>query len=233
MMQDRSRFAFGAICCILLGITYLLVGVFHTLSPIDHRISSGPAVFLPAIASGFSYSMLVTWSFTLGAIFALGAVPALGERFRRLSEGWILWARNLALLAFAVTATNEFTILAVWPERAAAYVAGDSATRATIALLPLLPLDPHGWLLYGGVGIFVFIVSLFALRAGAVPRILGAIGLGAGILLCLAVAGFVLDNETLISIAAGLGGVLLLPIWFIWMGLLMHRETASVKTSAT
>jgi hypothetical protein len=231
-MQDKSQFSFGAICCILLGITYLLVGIVHTLSPIEDRVSSGPAVFLPAIAAGFNYSTLVNWSFALGAILALAAIPTLAERFRSLNEGWVLWARNLALLGFAVTATNQFTTFAVWPKLAAAYVAGDAATRAAIELFPLLPLDQQGWLLYGGVGVFVFIVSLLALRTKAMPRPLGFIGLGAGIFLWLAVAGFVLNNEVLVSIAAGLGAVLLIPIWFVWMGLLLRRETATVREAA-
>lgn len=222
-MESRIGSRVGGACAILVGVSYLLVGVFHTLSPMEHRISSGPDVFLSTIASGFSFSSLVTWSFAVGAVCAFAAIPAIARRFRELDSEWIDWMRNMALLGFAVTAVNQFTVIATWPDIAASYVEGDAATRAVLAAQPLLPLDPQGWLLYGATGAFVFVVSLLALRAHALPKALGYSGLGAGIMFWLALAGFVVESETLVSIGAALGGVVLLPIWYMWIGLRLRR----------
>ncbi|HSM57655.1 MAG TPA: hypothetical protein VK879_15995 [Candidatus Sulfomarinibacteraceae bacterium] len=222
-MEGRSVSKLGGTCAILVGISYVFVGIFHTLSPMEHRISSGPELFLPAIASGFSFSTLVGWSFALGALCALAAIPAIADQFRELDHEWIDWMRNLALLGYAITAVNEFTIFVSWPSIATAYVEGEAAIRAALAAQPLLPLDPQGWLLYGAVGAFVFVVSFLALRSEALPKPLSYIGLAAGMMFWLALLGFILDSETLISIGAGLGAVILVPIWYIWVGLRLRR----------
>jgi hypothetical protein len=223
-MQDESMRKIGAICSIVLGISYLMVGIFHTLSPVEHRISSGPDVFLPAIASGFSFSTLVTWSFALACVVALAAIPAIAERFGIYNRGLVSWTRNLALLGYGSLAVNEFTLLARWPALASAYVEGDAAARAAISAQPLLLLDPHGWLSFGGVGTFIFVISFLALKHRAMPRLLGIAGLLGGVLFWFSLVGFILENELVLSFAAGFGGAVVIPIFYIWTGLILRRE---------
>jgi hypothetical protein len=225
--MDNSVAKLGAVCSILLGVSYVLVGIFHTLSPVEHRISSGPEVFLPAIASGFSFSYLVTLAFAFGAVVAFAAIPAIADRLLALNPGLVLWTRNLSLIGYAVLAINEFTILARWPTIANAYVQGDATVRAAIAAEPLVILDHQGWLMYGAVGLFIFIISALALRQKAMPAALAYIGLAAGALFWFVVVGFILENELLISIAAGLGGVVLVPAFYIWMGILIRRDAGA------
>jgi hypothetical protein len=234
-MQDDSMRKVGGICSIILGISYLMVGIFHTLSPIEHRISSGPDVFLPAIASGFSFSTLVTWSFAIGAVVALAAIPAIADHFMIYNRGLVSWTRNLALLGYGSLAVNEFTLLARWPALASAYVEGDAATRAAISAQPLLLLDPHGWLSFGAVGAFILLVSFLALKHSATPRLLGMTGLLGGVLFWFSLAGFILENELILTIAAGFGGTVVIPIFYIWSGLLLRREKerALEKTQRT
>jgi hypothetical protein len=228
-MIEKSVSKLGSICSILLGTSYVMVGVFHTLSPVEHRISSGPEVFLPAIASGFSFSFLVTLSFAFGSVVAFAAIPAIAERFLSLNPGLVLWTRNLSLLGYAALAINEFTILARWPSLANAYVQGDASIRAVISAEPLVLLDHQGWLMYGAVGLFIFVISALALRHKAMPMVLAYIGLAAGVLFWFVIAGFILESETLISLAAGLGGVVLVPAFYIWIGLLMGREAGAAS----
>jgi hypothetical protein len=225
--MDKSVSNWGSICSILLGISYVLVGIFHSLSPVEHRISSGPEVFLPAIASGFSFSYLVTLSFALGAVVAFAAIPAIADRFLALNPGLVLWTRNLSLVGYAVLAINEFTILARWPTIANAYVQGDASVRAAITAEPLVLLDHQGWLMYGAVGLFIFVTSALALRHRAIPLGLAYIGLAAGFLFWMVIAGFILENELLISIAAGFGGVVLVPAFYIWIGILLRRDAGA------
>jgi hypothetical protein len=201
-----------------------MVGIFHTLSPIEHRISSGPEIFLPVIASGFSFSYLVTLSFAFGAVVAIDAIPAIADRFLALNPGLIMWTRNLSLIGYATLAINEFTILARWPSLANAYMEGDASVRAVIAAEPLVLLDHQGWLMYGAVGLFIFVISALGLRQKAMPVFLAYVGLVAGILFWLVVAGFILANEIFIALAAGLGGVVLVPTFYIWIGMLMRKD---------
>jgi hypothetical protein len=226
-MQDVSMNKVGGVCAIVLGISYVMVGIFHTLSPVEHRISSGPDVFLPAIASGFSFSTLVTWSFALGAVAALAAIPAIAERFMIYNRGLVSWTRNLALLGYGTLAINEITLLARWPALAGVYVESEAATRAAISAQPLLLLDPHGWLSFGAVGAFIIVVSTLALKHSAAPRLLGITGLLGGVLFWFTLVGFILENELILSIAAGFGGTVVIPVFFIWSGLLLRRTRDS------
>jgi hypothetical protein len=222
-MENKTISKLGGTCSILLGVSYVLAGLFHTLSPADARLSAGPAAFLTSKAAGFNLSDLVGWSFGLGAVVAIAAIPAIVERFRSLNEDWVQWTGRLALLGYMATILNEFTNIVRWPAIADAYVNSDAAVRAAIVAQPLLFLDPQGWLLYGADGLFVFVVSLLALRANAMPKPLGYVGLIGGALFWLAVIGFVLTNEIIITIAAVLGATILAPIWFIWVGLILRR----------
>jgi hypothetical protein len=222
-MQDVSMSKIGSICSIILGISYVLVGIFHILSPVEHRISSGSEVFLPAIASGFSFSTLVTWSFALGSVVALAAIPAIAERFSIYNRGLVSWTRNLALLGYGALAVNEFTLLARWPALASAYVEGEAATRSAISAQPLLLLDPHGWLSFGAVGTFIFVVSVLALKHSSTPKLYALSGLLGGVLFWFSLVGFILENEIILTIAAGLGGTVVIPIFYIWSGLILGR----------
>lgn len=52
---------------------------------------------------------------------------------------------------------------------------------------------------------------------------MAVLGLIIGIGNALIIAGYILDSSILILIAAGLGAVILAPIWFIWMGVRLRR----------
>ena len=69
----------------------------------------------------------------------------------------------------------------------------------------------------------LLVVSLLAARAGVWPRMLSYIGIAVAVLYWLVVVANVFGIWFLISIVAGLGGVILAPIWYIWVGLLLRR----------
>lgn len=123
-------------------------------------------------------------------------------------------------------ATGSFRALALEPGRAAAYLAGDAATQ-TLLEATSLSLDPQGWLAYGGAGLWFLVINLLALRAGAWPKVLSYLGIAGAILYWLALAGTVLENTTLVQLVAGLGGVIVGPIFLIWMGFRLRRAEGS------
>ena len=53
---------------------------------------------------------------------------------------------------------------------------------------------------------------------------LAYIGMLGGILHILVPIGTVFNEQILVSVAAGLGGVVLGPIWYIWLGLTMQKK---------
>ena len=70
------------------------------------------------------------------------------------------------------------------------------------------------------------------LRTSALPRVLGYVGIAVGIAYWSVLAGNVLNVELLTTIGAGLGGVILAPIWFIGIGISLRRGTAPAVAPA-
>jgi hypothetical protein len=70
------------------------------------------------------------------------------------------------------------------------------------------------------------VVSLLELRSGTWPKLLAYVGVATAIAYFLIVVGLALNLATLLEIAAGVGGVILAPIWFIWMGLKLRRASS-------
>ena len=224
--MNRSLSKVGGICSILVGVSYILIGVTYFLLPADQRGAGAPDFvrFFQSFDQNPTVIMLQYWIFALGAILALSAVPAISEAVRNVSEGWTRWTQNLAYLGFAVGAISFFRAITLLPGTADAFIAGDFSTRAAIEGIGFPFLDPNGWLVFGGVGLWVLAVSIMALRGGGLPKIPSYVGIAVALLYGLTVAGNVLEIEMLISIAAGVGGIIAAPIWYIWIGVALQRS---------
>jgi hypothetical protein len=223
-MKDNSIAKLGSACAILVGISYIVVGGNYLLMPAEQRAVGDLAQFLESFAQNPMPSTIQYWAFALGAVLALAVVLAISESVRSVNEGWERWTSNLAFLGFAVLAINNFRFIGLQPERATAYMAGDAATKAAIEVSGPFSLDPQAWLGFGAVGLWVLVVSLLALRGDIWPKPLVYVGIATTIAYWLVVAGYVLSIEPLVAIAAGLGGVILAPIWYIWIGLRLRRK---------
>jgi len=232
-MKDNSLAKLGGTCSILLGVSYIVIGInYLLLLPAAQRAGSTLDKSLPSFAQNPTPLTLQYWAFALGAVFALAAVLAISETVRSTNEGWVRWTSNLAYLGFAVIAINNFLFLDRQPARAAAYVAGDAATKAAMVASGPVGLDPQGWLGFGAVGLWTLVVSLLALRGGMWPKPLAYVGIAVALVYWLIVAGQVLDIGLLVAIAAGLGGVILGPIWYIWIGVHLRRAAQMAPSSA-
>ncbi len=225
-MKDHTLAKLGGTCSILAGIAYIVIGVNFMFLPLDQRPGSSTLKFLPSVAQDRTALMIEYWAFALGAVFALAAVLAISERVRAANAGWVQWTRTLALIGFAITAVTYFRLIAQVPHRAMMFVAGDVHLQQALAVTELeLYLDPQGWMGYGAIGLWVLVVSVLALRANLMPKPLGYVGIGAGLLYWLVVAGYVSGIGTLTLIAAAFGGIILGPIWYIWNGILLRRTS--------
>ncbi len=235
MKEHQPLSRLGGFCSILVGISYLVIGVNYLLLPANLKAGIAPDLFLPAFAQN-PFPLTLQYSlFAVGALLAMAAVMAISEVevVRHANEGWVRWTSNLAFLGFAVIAIGNFRALALQAERAATYVAGDAATKAAIAATQdLVSLDPQGWLGFGAVGLWVLVISLLAIRGNIFPKPLDYVGTTVAVAYGLVVAGFVLNLQLLIAIAAGVGGVILGPIWYIWLGLILWRSAEPITRMA-
>ncbi len=228
-MNNKSIAKLGGICAVIMGILYVLVGFTYLLSPEAQK--GGPEIedFAKALLSinqNPALLILLHVEFALIGIFAFAAVPAISGLVQTVNEGWAHWTKNLAYLGFAVLAISHFRAIALTPWRAAAFAAGDASTRAAIAGIGSVLIDPQGWLSFGAVGLWLLVVNILALRGGMLPKVLSSIGILAAIMLGLVVAGEILGIVILNMIAAGLGGIILGPIWYIWIGVRLSKTTS-------
>ena len=109
---------------------------------------------------------------------------------------------------------------------AAAYASADATTKTAIAATAQTQVDPEGWLGFGVVGAWAITAGVLILRTSALPHVLGYVGIAVGIAYWSVLAGNVLNVELLTLVGAGLGGVILAPIWFIGIGISLRRGTA-------
>ncbi len=223
-MKSDSLNKFGGLCSILVGALYVLLGATYVLLPPEQQAGGAPDAFYRSFAQSSTLNMINYWAFALAAVFALGALPAITESIRSVNEGWARWTSNLAYLGFAVTAIDFFRNIALQPDRAAAYVSGDASVQAVLAAPTFLAgLDSQGWLGFGGVGLWVLMTSLLAMRSKLWPSTLAYVGIAAAVLYFLVVVSLVFNLATLLQIVAALGGVVAAPIWYIWVGMRLRK----------
>lgn len=218
-----------AILAFGVALTLVAISASHVASPEEHRLSAGPGVMWPATVETALWSRLLSLEWLVAGLLALGVVPAATDGVRRFAPDTARWAAALGSLGFAVHAVSSATELAELDPFAAAFVGGNLSVQAMIAATPVLPLDPYGLLTFGGVGTWLLLISAIGLRFGASPRALHALGLVTGGLFWLVVPGIVTGTEALVTIAAGLGGTVLAPAWFVWVGVRALRGDESPR----
>jgi hypothetical protein len=225
-MQDKTMSRLGGTLAIVVGISYVVVGIAYLLTPAEQKATADIAGFLTSFAQSPTASTVDFAALAISAVLALGVVPAVSDVVRAQNPGWVRWTSTVASVGFAVAAIQYARYVAVYPGRAAAYVAADPATQAALAANQgMMELDPHGWLVFGGVGLWSLVINLLALRAHLWPKVLVYVGLAGVAAYWLEVAGNALEVEALVAIAAA-GAVVLGPIWYVWVGLILRRGSS-------
>jgi hypothetical protein len=227
-MADKSVARLGGVASIAVGGLYLLIAITFLVVPAEQQGGSGTGDlirFFPSFHVNPTPMMVLFAEFTLCAVLAMAAVPAIARLVRDVNEGLSRWTSNLALLGFAIVAVYYVQMIAESPSRAAAFVAGDSSTRAALAIPS--GVDPQFLLRYGATGLWIFVVSVLALKGNKLPKILAAIGILAAAMYWLLAATDVLGMAaTLRTVVAIVGGVVAGPIWYIWVGSALLKSAA-------
>ena len=225
-MKDNSLNKLGGTCSILAGVAILVAAVVYLLLPPELQESCRcPEKFLASVAQNPVLRIAEYLPIAMYSLLAIAAVLTISESVRSANEGWVRWTNTLAIIGLALNATVAFNHVALDPDRGAAYMQGDAATKAALTVPGALEsLDPQAWLRYGAFGIWVLVVSLLALRSGIWPKPLAYVGLGVAIASWLVVVGVVFPSQSLIALVAGAASILV-PIWYIWLGLRLRKAT--------
>lgn len=230
-MADKKWSQPGPVCAVLLAVSYTVVGLSYLLLPLEQRggtLLHDPEKFLVSMARSPTLITVHHMAFGLGALLGLAVVFAVFDLTRLFHESWARWLSGLGTLGFAVTAIDNFKIVATEPVRAARYMAGDAAVKAIIKQTDfLVSIDPHMWIGYGLVGVWVLGTSWILLRNRAVHRIFGALGICIGLVYFFVEVGTVLRSEAWLAVAAALGAVIAGPVWYVWLAMILRKQTSA------
>jgi hypothetical protein len=85
-------------------------------------------------------------------------------------------------------------------------------------------LDPTGILKFGGVGVWIFILSVLVLRGSRLPAWNGWLGVALALLYFVQVAGAVLNLPDVFVASFTLTHLLLAPAWYLTMARWLNRS---------
>ncbi len=208
------------------GFSYLIVGVTFFLMPEVMRPSnSNFGDFMASLAAYPTPFIIFYGVFGLGALSAIGVVPAVSRFFKAEANGWLVWFSNIALLGFAIQALDFFRFISYVPAEAAVFVQQEELGRFAISGDNFhLNLDPDGWFQFGATGLWILMVSIRARRNQSMPAGWSLIGFAAAISFWLILAASLFNIGLLFVIGTALGGLIMVPAWFIWLGIRMRQE---------
>ena len=227
-MENNNIQKLGGTCAILLGISYLIIGLTYLLLPETQKggtLLHESETFLLSLSQSPTLITIHHLVSGLSALLGIAVVMGVLNFAHTLNEGWVRWMSYLGYLGFGVTAVDHFRILSIEPIRAERFVGGDLSTQSIIKTTNFfVSIDPHMWLSFGLVGVWVLVISWLLLRKKVLSRLFGYIGIAIFVLYFLVELGTVFKNELLISVSAGLGAIILAPIWYIWLGIIFRKD---------
>jgi hypothetical protein len=207
--MDKEFYRFGGLCAVIVGLLSILYALFYLVIARQAEVVGTLGSWVILAASG---------------IFSSAAYVALYRRISGQGEnGFALWALLLGeMSAFATLLHGGHQALLTHALHTA-----DPATRAFIENLRMVPseVDPAGLATFGTVGLVAAIFSWQILRTRALSRSLGYIGLFNACLLVVLYAATVANLEPLILLSGGLTALIVGPVWWIWTGIQLLRDT--------
>jgi hypothetical protein len=222
----------GSVAALGVALASLASGVCAVLMPpeLQARPDVGPHEFWLTLSRDPWAHLAFHWTWVAAGLCGLAAVPAVSALVWRASPGALLWSGAAAFVGCAVQARSHLMEVAFDRKIIATYPQADPAFQQAVHVVAGLALDvPDGVFTYGAIGAWVLVVSRLALRERLLPRALCLLGLALGATELLGVAGYGLHVRALVLVAVGLGGLVLAPAWWLWVGLELRRGAAVAR----
>ena len=225
--MNENKSDLGGYFSIAAGVSYIIVGITFFQLP---EIQRGSSIFrdvkdyLISVAADPSTLAIQYWFFGLAAIMGMGVIVALKRYMKSEGQDILNWANVLGLVGYAFMCANFTRLAYLLPLRAKRFAEGGEQLQQAMLGSNNLSLDPTAILGFGFVGLWFLVTNYIAMNNDSFKKELAYIGMLGGILHILVPIGTVFNEQILVSVAAGLGGVVLGPIWYIWLGLTMQKK---------
>ena len=106
----------------LVGVSYILIGVLFFLVPEEQRGGAvGPDAFRSVVEDGVLLQQVQFWAFGFGALLAIAVVYAVADIVRPASPAVVRWTTTIAVIGFAVVAVQTLLLQDELPDLARAH----------------------------------------------------------------------------------------------------------------
>lgn len=219
-MNDRRV---TAIFAFLAAIAAAIVGISHFLMPRAqlHFATGVTEAFFESLAEGSGAFRMHYWSFVVATVAF--TVIVMGGRqlvatprslFYRVAEVWALVGLSVTAIDFALMQSKALNM-------AASFGHLDVPARSAVVAIGLPHLDPTGLF---GFGLFGLWLAAFSWAArGALGSALPWVGILGAVLYEAVFLGSLVHRPMLIDLGAGFGGVVIAPVWSVWLGIVLWR----------
>ena len=235
-MQRRDAVTIGGWCAFLLALSYVAAGLTYLFLPGDQKggtILHEPARYLQSVAGDSTLLVANHLTLGIGALFGIGVVIAVWSWTRPVAGGWMSWLSTLGVLGFAVTAVDNLQIAALDPIRAAEFIRADAVGRTALAVTnSMVSIDPQMWLSFGLTGVWILAVSAVVVRHRLLPGLYAVLGILVAASYLFVEIASVTNTPILLFVSAGLGGLVVGPVWYAWLGVALGRGGRGPLTTA-
>jgi hypothetical protein len=224
MRWQRSVLEAGAIAAFGVALSYLASGLAAVMMPaeLQGRPDISPHQFWLVLSRDPTAHLAFHWSWVAAGFCGLAAVPAISLLVWPAQPGAVLWSGAAAWYGFAVLARSHLMEVAFDRKIIGVYPTADPAFQQAVHVVAGLALDvPDGFLTYGAIGVWVALVSWLGRRDRLLPPGLGWLGFVAGLTYFTGVVGYTFGIHELLVIAVGVGGLIVVPAWFVWVAVIL------------
>ena len=205
------------IISLLCALFYIIVGITHFLMPSEqlHFASGVTSEFFISLSENATAFHFHYWAFVIASILTIGVITCITNQF----DFSILYRcfTILAIIGLSVTAYDFARMHYQAMDLTEKFIAAESNIREVILLQGLDRLDANG-IGFNLLGFYLIILCCKTLNKKILPKHLSLIGLINGFLLQFVLVGTLMRIGKLIDIAAGIGGMILTPFFFIGVG---------------
>ena len=201
---------------VLGALMFIAAGVTHFLMPPEqiHFAHGITERFFTSLAANPLAFHIHYWTFAAGALLGIGVFINLPETEKNMP--FFRFSRTLAIIGLVLMAVDFLRMHNEAMHLASAFQGFSKTTKQVIIAKGIDHIDPYG-IAFNLTGIFVFFLSYQWFRTGFIPAWIAVTGILGGVLLQFVLVGILTHTGILVDLAAGLGGIVLFPVWLMGM----------------